>query len=187
MWSRRFVSRWIVVTLVASIVAAIDGGWLASWAALAPSRIWHGEVWRLATWPLVELTPLQLVLTCIAIYKLGGDLAIRWGERRLRRFMIEILVGAGVATCLLAAVAGGHLFRLGGWAVADVLLIAWARQFPRETLVMYYLLPLRGRDIVRLTLAVAAVFAIYYGPIFMAPELVACAAAAWYPRGWLSR
>jgi len=187
MQPRRMITRWIVVTLVASCVAAIDGGWLASWAALAPSRIWHGEVWRLATWPFVFVTPWSLVLTCVSIYKLGGDLAIRWGERRLRRFMIQIVVAAGVATCLLAPIARGYLFRLGGWVVADVLLIAWARQFPRETLVMYDLLPLRGRDIVRLTLAVAVVFAIYFGPIVMAPELVACSAAAWYPDGWLRR
>lgn len=181
----QFVTRWIVVTIVASIVAAIDGGWLASWTALAPSRVWHGELWRLVTWPLIERSPLQLVLTCAAIYKLGGELAIRWGDRRLRRFITEIVIAAGVVTTLVAG--RSYMQRAGGWAVVDVLVIAWARQFPLSPLVVYHFLVLRGRELVRLTVAVAIVFAIFYGPITMAPELVACAAAAAYPRALLRR
>src|SRR5450432_2596838 len=105
MWPRlgssKFVRTWMLVTLAASIVAALDGGWLASWTALAPSRIFRGEVWRLATWPLIEHGPLSIVLTCAAIYKFGGDLAVRWGERRLRRFIGEIVIGAAVFSCVV--------------------------------------------------------------------------------------
>jgi membrane associated rhomboid family serine protease len=182
------VKRWIALTLAASIVAAVDGGWLASWLALAPSRIWHGEVWRLVTWPAIEYSPLQLVFTCIAIYKFGGDLAIRWGERRLQRFMLQIVVGAAAVTTLLALVAGNrYMQRTGGWAVIDVLVIAWARQFPTLPIRLYSMIVLRGRDVIRLTVAVAILFAIYYGPIVMGPELFACTAAAAYPNGWLRR
>ena len=192
MWPRlgssKLVSRWLALTLAASIVAAVDGGWLWRWASLAPSRVWRGEIWRIATWPFLELGPLQLVLTCVAIYKFGGDLAVRWGERRLRRFMIEVLGSAAVATCVLAAVTGaGYVQRAGGWAVGDVLAIAWARQFPEQPLVLYGLLVLRGRQIVRILLAVTIVYAVFIGPVYMAPELAACAAAALYPRGWLAR
>jgi len=192
MWPRlgssKFVTRWILVTLASSIVATLDGGWLASWAALAPSRILHGEVWRLATWPLIEAGPLSLVLTCAAIYKFGGELAVRWGDRRLRRFIGAIVVGAAVLTCGLAAIAGGaHLERLGGWAVTDALVIAWARQFPERTLVLYGLVAVRGRELVAVTLGIAILIAIYVGPIAMAPELIACSAAATFPRTLLRR
>jgi len=192
MWPRlassTFVTRWILVTLVASIVATLDGGWLASMAALAPSKIFHGQVWRLVTWPLIESGPLSLVLTCAAIYKFGGELAVRWGDRRLRRFVGQIVVGAAVVTCVLAAVAGQtYLQRLGGWALTDALVIAWARQFPEATLVLYHVLVLRGRELIAVTVGVAIIYAIYDGPIVMAPELVACAAAAAYPRLLLRR
>ena len=192
MWPRlgssTFVTRWIVATVVASIVAALDGGWLASMAALVPSQVFHGQVWRLVTWPLLERGPLALVLTCVAIYKFGGELAVRWGDRRLRRFVGQIVVGAAVVTCLLAAAAGQtDLHRLGGWALTDALVIAWARQFPEATLVLYHVLVLRGRQLVAVTVGVAIIYAIYVGPIAMAPELVACAAAAAYPRLLLRR
>jgi membrane associated rhomboid family serine protease len=182
------VYRWLVVTLAASIIAALDGGWLASWAALEPSRIWHGQLWRLATWPLIEPGPMSLIFTCVAIYKFGGELAVRWGDRRLRRFMVEILLGAAVVTCVLAAIAGvSSIRRLGGWAVGDVLAIAWARQFPDRALVLYGLLVLRGRDVVRVICGATIVFAIFIGPVHVAPELLACAAAALYPTARLRR
>ncbi len=176
------------MTLAASLIGALDGGWLAGWTALVPSRIWTGEVWRLVTWPLIERSPLQLVLTCVAIYKFGGELAYRWGDRRLRRFVLQIVIAAAAVMCVLVALTRAYyIARLGGWAIADVLVIAWARQFPEAPLQIYGVLVLRGREIVRLTVAVAIVFAIFFGPVYMAPELVACTAAAGYPRGWLRR
>ncbi|HTL33058.1 MAG TPA: rhomboid family intramembrane serine protease [Kofleriaceae bacterium] len=191
MWPRlgssSFTTRWIVATLACSIISTLDGGWIARWFALAPSRIWTGQVWRLVTWPLVEPGPMQLVFTCIVIYKMGGDLAVRWGDRRLRRFVVEVALAAGVGTCVLSAVTGHFVFRLGGWAMADAIVIAWARQFPQRAMLVYGVLTLRGRDLIRLTLAVAVLFAIYVGPVAMAPELIACFVAAAYPRSLLNR
>src|SRR4051812_35549389 len=119
--SSKLISMWLMVTLAASILAAIDGGWIASWTALAPARNWRGAVRGRGRWVFVEGGPLGLVLTWGAIFKLGGDLAPRWGDRRLRRFMIEIVLGVGVVTSLLALVASDawHLQRIGGWAVGD--------------------------------------------------------------------
>ncbi len=186
--SSKLVTRWFTVTLVASIFAVLDGGWLAHWMALAPSRVWRGEVWRLITWPFVEPAPLSLVLTLASIYKFGSELAIRWGDRRLLRFMAQIVGVAAIATCVVAPILGaGYLHRLGGWAVCDALVIAWARQFPERTLVLYGMIAASGRDLVKVTIAITAIYALYSGLIAMIPELVACAAAALYPKEWLRR
>jgi len=191
MWPRlssKLISRWILVTLVASIIAALDNGFLAQWASLAPAKIFRGQLWRLVTWPLIELGPLQLVFTCLAIFKFGGELAIRWGDRRLRRFMLEVVLAAGGVTCLLAALTGaGYMHRLGGWTVTYTLIIAWARQFPDATLSYYGLISLRGRELIGFTLGLAILFAIYIGPVRMAPELIACLIAARYPQALLRR
>lgn len=186
--SSEFVTQWLFLTIGASLFAWLDGGWLARIASLAPSRIFHGEVWRLVTWPLVDMGPLSLVLTCVAIYKFGGELAVRWGDRRLRRFVLQVVVAAGVATCLLAVVTG-HTFmrRAGGWAISDLLVIAWARQFPDRPLVLYGLLSVRGQQLINITLGVTALFAIRGGFVFFAPELAACAIAIAYPTQLLRR
>jgi membrane associated rhomboid family serine protease len=174
------IRRWLAVTIAVSIVAHLDNGFVASALALAPARIWHGEVWRLVTWPFVELTPLSLILTCVAIYRFGGDLAYRWGVRRLRRFVIEVVLAASIATCLLDAVFHHGIARCGGWAIADMLLVAWARQFPAAIVQFYGVLQLNGRSIIRIVIATSIVYAIYIGPVAMAPELVACLLAATY-------
>lgn len=180
--SSKLVVRWMLVTLAASVIAALDGGWLAHWTALAPSRIWQGEVWRVFTWPFVEPGPVSLLLTCASIYKFGGELAAVWGDRRLRRFVTEVVLAAAAVTCVLAPLAGGaHLWRVGGWAIADTLVIAWARQFPARTLVLYGLVALRGRELVTITVAINVIYALYLGPISLAPELLACLLAAAYP------
>ena len=186
--SSKLVTRWIGVVVAASLIAVLDGGFLRSWTALAPVRVFHGEIWRLATWPLIETSPLSLLFTCAAIYKFGSELSVMWGDRRLWRFVAKIVVAAGVVTCLVAALTGGvHMQRLGGWAVADVLVIAWARQFPERPLVLYGMVALRGQQLVHVTIAAAFVFAVFFGFAAMAPELAACAVTAWYPRNWLRR
>jgi membrane associated rhomboid family serine protease len=187
--SSKLVSTWILITLAASIIPVLGGDWLSGWLALAPARIWHGEVWRLGTWVFVEPGALSLILTCATIYKFGGELAPRWGDRRLRRFLIEVIGAAAVVTTLLALASSTvwHMSRLGGWVVSDVLVIAWARQYPDSTLVVYGLLRLRGRDLITVTIGITVVFALFTGPFVMAPELLACAAAFWYPGTRLTR
>lgn len=188
--SSKLVSTWILVTLGASVVAMLDGGLVYEWAALAPERIWHGQVWRLVTWPLVEIGPLGLVLTCVTIYKFGGDLAHRWGERRLRRYMLQIVVAGGIVATLGALVSpyAWSMHRCGGWVVSDALLIAWARQYPSSTLRLYHgMLELGGQRLVYFTVGVTCLIALAYSPFYYAPELVACFGAAWYPRDFLAR
>jgi membrane associated rhomboid family serine protease len=180
-----FVERWIWLTLVASIIARLDGGWLVHLLALDPPAIWHGQIWRLVTWPLVELGPMSLMMTCAAIYKLGAELATMWGERRLARFVLQIVIAAAVVASIVDAIAGAHLWRSGGWAIGDVLVIAWARQYPDRPLLVLGMLRLHGRQLVRITVATTVLIAIFGGPMWFAPELAACTAAALYPRGWL--
>jgi len=186
--SSALVTRWIAITLLLSIIAGFDGGWIADHFSLEPSEIWRGQVWRLVTWPLVEAGPTSLILTCVAIYRFGSDLSQSWGDRRLLRFSIEIVALAGVVTCLLALVSNVYVERLGGWAITDALTIAWARQFPDRGLTLYYgMVTLSGRNLIAITLGTTILYAISSHPIAVAPELVACIVAVAYPRWLLQR
>lgn len=188
--SSKLVSTWILVTLAMSIVALIDGGWIEDRAALAPERILHGELWRLLTWPLVEPSPIGLAITCVSIWKFGGDLAARWGDRRLRRYMIHLVVAGGVVATLGALLSdhAWNMHRCGGWVVGDALVIAWARQYPDATLRLYYgMLELGGQRLVWFTLGFTCLVALASSPFVMAPEIVACVGAAYYPRDWSAR
>jgi hypothetical protein len=103
--------------------------------------------------------------------------------------VIEILCGAAVVTALLGLIST-EVWRaryLGGWAACDVLVIAWARQYPDSVLVLYGVLQLNGRNLITAVIAITCAYAIFAGPLAMAPELLACAAAYSYPGTWLAR
>ncbi len=187
--SSKLVSTWILVTLAASVIAMLDGGMLESWTALEPERIWHGQIWRIVTWPLVEIGPWGLVMTCASIYKFGGELAPRWGDLRLRRFALQIVIAGGIITSLFALVSdhAWQMRRSGGWAISDALLIAWARQYPTSTIRLYGFLELGGKMLIGATVGLMVLIAVSSSPFLVIPELVACIGAAYYPRAWLSR
>ncbi len=187
--SSKLVSTWILVTLAASVIAMLDGGMLESWTALEPERIWHGQIWRIVTWPLVEIGPWGLVMTCASIYKFGGELAPRWGDLRLRRFALQIVIAGGIITSLFALVSdhAWQMRRSGGWAISDALLIAWARQYPTSTIRLYGFLELGGKMLIGATVGLMVLIAVSTSPFLVIPELVACIGAAYYPRAWLTR
>lgn len=185
----KFVSTWILVTLAASVISFLSGGWFASWTALEPSAIWHGQVWRLGTWALVEVGVYGLAMTIVSLYKFGGELAPRWGDRRLRQFALHLVLVAGVVTTIGALVStpAWHMSRCGGSAIGEALCIAWARQYPTAQLRLYGVITLSGQQLIYAVAGYVVLTAIAYGPFVMAPELVCCLGAAFYPRSWLSR
>lgn len=185
--SSPLISQWLMLLLGLSIIAQFDNGFLSGRLALIPSRVWLGEVWRLVTWPLIEMGPISLVGTCIVLFVIGGQLATLWGDRRLQRFALHVVAGAGVATVLVSTLFGaGRYAHLGGLAITDALVITFARQFPDRTLTMFYgMLPLSGQKLVLFVVAVNVLLAVYVGPLVLVPELAACAIANWYPQAWL--
>lgn len=185
----KLVSTWILVTFAASLASWLGGGWLAHWFALEPRAVWSGQVWRVATWVLVEAGPYGLVVTLVSIYKFGGELAPRWGDVRLRRFVVHIVLAAGVVTVIGALVSSHawHMSRCGGMAIGDALCIAWARQYPHAELRVWGMVTVSGQRLIWITAGFTILMALAYGPFVMAPELVACLGAAYYPRAWLGR
>lgn len=194
MWRRfgssKLISLWIAVTVIATIASHLDGGWLAKHAALSPSRIWSGEVWRLGTWPFFVSLPMGLVYTGVAIYKFGGELSVRWGDQRLRTFVVEVIGVAAIGTAMLAFLFDGAMWlsRLGGTVVFDVLAIAWAKQFPTAQLTVFYgTFTITGRTFIKFVIGLNVLLGIAVGLFYMAPELIACAAAYYYPAERLRR
>jgi len=188
----RVVVSIIVATLVVSIIAAVDarhGGGLYAHLALIPADVWRGQLWRLATWPLVEVAPLALIFACVSMYWFGGDLAQSWGERRFARFVGAIVLVAGAVTALvgMALPEARHHAYLSGWALGDALVIAWALRFPERRIRVYGLLWLGGPALAYGTFGLTVLFAVYYGAWPFLPELAAGAAALLHMTGALGR
>ena len=179
----KLVTAWLWTVALASIIAIVSGDHVAEWAALAPSKILHGQLWRLVTWPLVETWPTSLLVTLLAIYRCGGDLADRWGDRRLKKVAIGLVVFAGVATTLAALVTGTDVWRCGGVATLDALIILWARQFPTQPVNLFYgMVSVSGRQLIAIVVGLNVLLALNVGLVWFLPELAMSAGAALMPK-----
>jgi hypothetical protein len=183
----KLVHRWIAVTVIVSLVAAVDGGWVLKWLTLSPDHVMRGELWRLVTWTLIVRAPFTLVVVGWLLYKFAGELAAHWGEPRLRGVALQLGVASALATCAIAAVLGKHDPHTCSSLTMIPLVILWGRQYPDREVVLYGMIPLKARGLVRYLSAFVGVCVVYYGLYSFAPELVGCTIALVYPMGWLRR
>jgi membrane associated rhomboid family serine protease len=171
----------IGATFVLSLVGVLGaraGLPLLEAGALVPGRVLAGEAWRLFTWPLFETDPIGLIFACLMLWWFGRDLSQAWGEWRFLGVFFGFSGVVGGAVTLLAWLVWPAL-RLGAWAtawpIADALVIAWAVQFPYRQLLLYFLFPLGGRNLIYLTVGGTLLFAAFYGVSGFLPHLLAVA------------
>ena len=144
---------------------------------LQPERVFRGELWRLVTWTFLELNPLGLIFACLLLAWLGRDLSAAWGHWRFVGVYLGFAAAVGVTTCLIGFMlpAVRELSYATAWAMGDALLIAWATHFPTRQILLYFVLPIGGRNLIVLTIAGTALFALFSHPIYYVPHFVAIA------------
>jgi membrane associated rhomboid family serine protease len=168
---------------------------LLSKSVLRVGDVWHGEVWRLVTWAPIEIDPLGLVFGLLLLYFISPDLLRRWGTRR---FFVNFFAGAalvGALTCLVGAFVWrpvAQVSHIGLWPMEEAMLIAWATLFQDRQILLFFALPVAGRNLIGLTIAITVVMAALGGfqrfvPHFLA-ELLALAYMNVIPiRSWTAR
>ena len=159
-------------------------------AALEPAHVWRGEVWRLVTWPLVDPSPLWLIVDVFVLYWVGNQLGEVWSNKRIAIVAAALVALGSGATCLVALVdpavlASSHL---GPLAVISGLIVAWGLFFPEREILFFFLIRLPGLVIAWLTVAIVVVLSVYQGWEGHLPELAAVGGMlAWVFRGWARR
>jgi membrane associated rhomboid family serine protease len=186
-WQNRFsfggrlpwsVGLVLCVTVGLSLAVAFGdrhAGGLFELLSLVPHDVWHGQVWRLLTWPFIEPGPIGLIFACLFLYWFGRDLAEEWGDSRWLSVFGGVAAVAAVGTCLVAQVdppVMDHAY-LGGWALTSAMVVAWGLWFPHRVVRIYFIIPIRGFWLAWLTVAVTVVFAVYAGWESYLPELFA--------------
>ena len=187
----------IAATVVVSLVAVVgerNGFPLLQLFVLAPRAVWGGEVWRLATWVLVETEPLNLLFGGLVLFWFGRDLVEVWGERRFLATYFGIAAAAGALTCLAALAWPALLtFRFTGfWAAVDAVIVAWALLHPFRQILLFFALPVSGKTLLWITVGGTVLFALFAGVAAFVPHLLA-EGVAWVwvsgngPGRWLRR
>ena len=168
----------LCVTVALSLAVAFGdrhAGGLFELLSLVPADVWHGQVWRLLSWPFIEPSPFGLIFACLFLYWFGRDLAAEWGDRQWLTVFGGVAAVAAVGTCLVARVdppVMDHAY-LGGWGLASAMVVAWGLWFPHRVVRIYFIIPITGYWLAWLTVAITVVFAIYSGWEGYLPELFA--------------
>jgi membrane associated rhomboid family serine protease len=165
------------ITVVLSLFAAFadrHAGPLFDIASLRPADVWRGQLWRLATWPLIEPRPIGLIFNCLFLYWFGPALAAEWGSRRFLLVFAGVTLAAGAGTCLVALIDPEVLRHayLGGWVLTTALVVSWGLWFPDNIVRLYFVLPIRGYWLAWLTVGITVVYAVYSGWTDLLPELL---------------
>jgi membrane associated rhomboid family serine protease len=155
------------------------------WGVLVPDLVWTGQLWRLLTWPFFEADGLSLIFACLALWWFGRDLAYSFGPGGFLARYLALAALAGAGTCLLARLlwpALGNVPFMGPWPLVDAMVVAWAIFYPHRQLLFFFVLPLGGRNLIYVTLAVTVLFALLDGLARFVPHFLALGVTLAYMR-----
>jgi len=141
----------------------VGRGAASAWLALWPQRIAPGgEIWRLATWSLLESQPVSLIFAGLWIWQTGGQLAYAWGTRRFLGIWFGMTVGAGFAQLVAALLLGGSFAapQASPWPVLVALLLIWALQSRGAQMSWFGVLPMTTETLAWVILGGTVLFAI---------------------------
>jgi membrane associated rhomboid family serine protease len=154
------------LAVVRAVLAGQSTAGESIFATLSCSRdaVLHGQVWRLVTSGL--LTPsgiLGLALQLVGLYFLGSVLELQWGARRFLAFFFSAVVLGNVVSLGAAYVAPGvALLGQSAFYGPDVAIfatmVAWAVENGDARVQLYFLIPIKGRYLVWITLATCVYF-----------------------------
>lgn len=128
------------------------------WLALSWPAILHGRIWTLGTYALLHdlNDPMHVLFNGLALYFFGPMLERQVGSRAFVRFFaISVLTGAVLQ--LASEVLTGPSLTVGASAGMMGLLAAFAWSNPRAKVLLFFVIPIEGRYLVPIVLAVDVV------------------------------
>ncbi len=174
--------RGLKAVLVVVLAFGLVNGFLAAWAPAVGSalfgalacdfeKVLHGQVWRLLSSGLLT-DPARfgdLVATLLGLYFLAPDLETRWGDKRLLLFLLGavlagnlLVLGVDVITPESALAARFHQPTVyGSVAAISAIAVAWSRDNANLVVRLFFVVPMRGRWLLWLTIGYAVLQLIF--------------------------
>ncbi len=156
------VTRATLVLAAAGYLASLLFLEKALWLAAVPEQVWPGlELWRLVTYPLVNVGIVSILFALLLLWSFGSELEPEWGSRgyALFLFLATISGGAlGVGAALLLGGGFGTGYGLAGPLTAVI--AAWTFEGPSRPTNFFGVLPMT-----RLVFGAIAVLVVAFGEL----------------------
>ena len=152
------VTRATLVLTVAGYLASLVPAAPVAVLTAVPERIWPGlELWRLLTYPLVNVGIVSVLFSLLLLWSFGSELEPSWGSRGYALFLALATVSGGlfgVATSLLLASPFGAGFGLAGPLTAVI--AAWMFEGPNLPTNFFGVLPMTRKVFALIAIVVVA-------------------------------
>lgn len=173
------LALWVLSTLLVRFVPS--GPSLYQELALDPAAVLqHGKIWQVLTYAALHdlMSPGHVLFNMLGLYFFGSELVLRWGDRRFLLFLVLAALG-GASFVLLAWALGlsaGPV--VGASAVVLALVVAWGLLFRERTVLLFFVLPVRGIHMVWMAVAFEILSALSLGPVSAAAHFGGMATGA---------
>jgi membrane associated rhomboid family serine protease len=122
----------------------------------------HGQVWRLLTAAFIhawagDAAVSHVMWSLLALYFFGPALEARWGSKRFVAFVCAVAVFGYLCQTLVGALIPklDQEIWIGGLAITDAIVIAWALQAnPEDRVLLYFVLPVSPMLILAFTVGI---------------------------------
>ena len=190
----RVTFRTAAAIVFASILSVMLGErWLSilslpRWLFLFPDDILRGQIWRLATYPWIELDPLNLLFGVWAVVVFMPQVERHWGERRLMIRMAIAIVVPALLTALLAIPVTmlRHAQFQGVWPLIYFLIAAFASEMTGAPIMIFpFPFSVSGDGLLMFEGALLGLFCIFNGPLSQIVSLFSFGLGiAWFRFGY---
>lgn len=120
------------------------------------------QIWRVVTYAFAHnpSSPLHVIFNALMLYMIGPQLEERWGERRFFIFIMTAIVSGGLLVCLCFLLGLSKASVMGFSAATMALIIAWGLTFSTQSIYIFGILPLTGRQLVFMTIGLEVIYAV---------------------------
>lgn len=138
------IGLWTLVFL-ATIVAP---GPIISVLYFTPTKM-PNAITGLLTYPLLIVGPFEIInllINALMLFWFGASLERSWGARNYVLFLLAANIAAALLWTAGFMLLGGAVTRLGGpWLMISSVIVAWAWLNPDETIMFWFVLPLKAK------------------------------------------
>lgn len=199
-------TKWLLVAVATlSILPLLLDRWAgAPWVGEQLALSWYtlreGRVWQLVTYGLTHYQPLSrsmdpfgLAMALLILWMFGGQVEMMLGRRRYLWFCATAIAGAGAfALAAETLLFRGHALYVSSWPLLEAMIAYWAISLPEAAIFFMFVIPLKAKHLLYITIALTVLGLINSGASMLAPLGGIGMGALWAraplsPRTWMLR